>query len=174
MRTDSDRNDRTEQAGNTGDLSTDTFRKHGHETIDWIAEYLEDPTRSPVLSQSRPGDTIASVPGMLGELLAPVAEREAANPGIREKGPLDAMMSLYCACTVAIRRTHPWTTGRSRLATATAPSARAGVRVVDRGGSRLGDHARGAYSIGAWTRATVHHSGRWRRPSENATITRGD
>ncbi|HEY5088274.1 MAG TPA: hypothetical protein VII66_13020 [Gemmatimonadaceae bacterium] len=38
----------------TGDLSTDVFRKHGHELIDWIAEYLDDPSKYPVLSQSHP------------------------------------------------------------------------------------------------------------------------
>ncbi len=46
----------------TGDLPTDVFRKHGHELIDWIAAYLDDPTRYPVLSQVRPGDTIAALP----------------------------------------------------------------------------------------------------------------
>lgn len=46
----------------TGDLSTDVFRKHGHELIDWIAAYLDDPARYPVLSQVRPGDTIAALP----------------------------------------------------------------------------------------------------------------
>ncbi|HSU97569.1 MAG TPA: pyridoxal-dependent decarboxylase, partial [Gemmatimonadaceae bacterium] len=62
MSTDSNRPDRSQLASNTGDLPTDAFRKHGHEMIDWIAEYLEDPARYPVLSQSRPGDTIAALP----------------------------------------------------------------------------------------------------------------
>src|SRR6185312_2587126 len=62
MSTDSDRNDRTEPTTDTGDLPTDAFRKHGHEMIDWIAAYLDDPTRYPVLSQARPGDTIAALP----------------------------------------------------------------------------------------------------------------
>ncbi len=46
----------------TGDLSTEVFRKHGHELIDWIATYLDDPSKYPVLSRSRPGDTIAALP----------------------------------------------------------------------------------------------------------------
>jgi aromatic-L-amino-acid/L-tryptophan decarboxylase len=62
MSTDSNRPDRSQPTSNTGDLSTDAFRKHGHEMIDWIAEYLGDPTRYPVLSQSHPGDTIAALP----------------------------------------------------------------------------------------------------------------
>ncbi|MEO8945964.1 MAG: pyridoxal-dependent decarboxylase, partial [Gemmatimonadaceae bacterium] len=45
-----------------GDLSTDVFRKHGHELIEWIAEYLDNPSKFPVLSQSHPGDTIAALP----------------------------------------------------------------------------------------------------------------
>ena len=62
MSTDSNRAGHAELTANTGDLSLDVFRKHGHEMIEWIAEYLEDPTRYPVLSQSRPGDTIAALP----------------------------------------------------------------------------------------------------------------
>ncbi len=50
-------------AANIGDLPTDIFRKHGHEMIDWIANYLDDPSSHPVLSQARPGDTIAALPG---------------------------------------------------------------------------------------------------------------
>jgi len=57
------------------DLPTEAFRKYGHEMIDWIAEYLEDPTQYPVLSQSHPSyfayfAISSSVPGILGELLA--------------------------------------------------------------------------------------------------------
>ncbi|MEO7040781.1 MAG: pyridoxal-dependent decarboxylase, partial [Gemmatimonadaceae bacterium] len=48
----------------TGDLPTDIFRKHGHELIDWIAGYLDDPGQYPVLSRSRPGDTIAALPAV--------------------------------------------------------------------------------------------------------------
>ncbi|HEY8310225.1 MAG TPA: pyridoxal-dependent decarboxylase, partial [Gemmatimonadaceae bacterium] len=46
----------------TGDLPTDVFRKHGHDLIEWIASYLDDPSKYPVLSQNRPGDTIAMLP----------------------------------------------------------------------------------------------------------------
>ena len=63
MPTDSDRTNGTEHATNTGDLPTDAFRKYGHEMIDWIAKYLDEPASYPVLSQSRPGDTIAALPG---------------------------------------------------------------------------------------------------------------
>ena len=45
-----------------GDLSIDVFRKHGHELIEWIAEYLDNPSKYPVLSQSHPGDIIAALP----------------------------------------------------------------------------------------------------------------
>jgi aromatic-L-amino-acid decarboxylase len=52
----------SELPGLSGDLPTDAFRKHGHELIEWIAAYLDDPGSYPVLSQSRPGDTIAALP----------------------------------------------------------------------------------------------------------------
>ena len=75
MSADADRidcTDRTELSASTGDLPTDAFRKYGHEMIDWIAEYLEDPTQYPVLSQSHLGDTIAALPRsapVMGEVM---------------------------------------------------------------------------------------------------------
>ncbi len=38
------------------------FRRHGHDLIDWIAEYLETNEELPVMSRSRPGDVAARVP----------------------------------------------------------------------------------------------------------------
>ncbi len=44
-------------------MDRETFRKHGHALIDWIADYLHDPARqTPVLSQVRPGDVRAQLP----------------------------------------------------------------------------------------------------------------
>jgi aromatic-L-amino-acid/L-tryptophan decarboxylase len=39
-----------------------TFRRHGHELIDWIADYLEHPDRYPVLSRVSPGDITSALP----------------------------------------------------------------------------------------------------------------
>jgi aromatic-L-amino-acid decarboxylase len=38
------------------DLAPDIFRRHAHEAADWIAEYLEDMDRYPVLPPTRPGE----------------------------------------------------------------------------------------------------------------------
>jgi aromatic-L-amino-acid decarboxylase len=38
------------------------FRRHGHELVDWIAEYLEHADRYPVLSRVKPGDIAAALP----------------------------------------------------------------------------------------------------------------
>jgi aromatic-L-amino-acid decarboxylase len=38
------------------------FRRHGHELVDWIADYLEQPDRYPVLSQVRPGAIVSALP----------------------------------------------------------------------------------------------------------------
>src|SRR6476620_8783682 len=43
-------------------MSPDEFRKHGHEVIDWIADYYERIESFPVLSQVAPGDIRASLP----------------------------------------------------------------------------------------------------------------
>ena len=38
------------------------FRRQAHRLADWIADYLEDPSRYPVLSRVRPGEIRASLP----------------------------------------------------------------------------------------------------------------
>jgi aromatic-L-amino-acid decarboxylase len=43
-------------------MDPSTFRKHGHELVDWIAEYLEHPEKYPVLSRVKPGDIVAALP----------------------------------------------------------------------------------------------------------------
>jgi aromatic-L-amino-acid decarboxylase len=43
-------------------MTPDEFRKHGHEVIDWIADYYERIETFPVLSQVAPGDIRASLP----------------------------------------------------------------------------------------------------------------
>jgi aromatic-L-amino-acid decarboxylase len=37
-------------------------RRHGHQLVDWIAEYLEHPEKYPVLSRVKPGDIARAVP----------------------------------------------------------------------------------------------------------------
>jgi aromatic-L-amino-acid decarboxylase len=38
------------------------FRRHGHELVEWIAEYLEHPDRYPVLARVKPGEIAAQLP----------------------------------------------------------------------------------------------------------------
>lgn len=38
------------------------FRTHGHQLVDWIAEYLEHADRYPVLSRNAPGDIVRALP----------------------------------------------------------------------------------------------------------------
>jgi aromatic-L-amino-acid decarboxylase len=46
-----------------GDLSPDEFRRYGHQVVDWLASYLEEPERFPVLSRMQPGEVAAALPG---------------------------------------------------------------------------------------------------------------
>jgi aromatic-L-amino-acid/L-tryptophan decarboxylase len=39
-----------------GDMDPDEFRRFGHLLVDWVADYLSDPGRYPVLSRSKPGE----------------------------------------------------------------------------------------------------------------------
>ncbi|HEV7837523.1 MAG TPA: pyridoxal-dependent decarboxylase [Gemmatimonadaceae bacterium] len=43
-------------------MSPADFRRHGHDVIDWIADYLEKPDKWPVLPDVRPGDLRAVLP----------------------------------------------------------------------------------------------------------------
>jgi aromatic-L-amino-acid decarboxylase len=38
------------------------FRRHGHAVIDWLAKYMEDVERYPVLAQVQPGEIRAKLP----------------------------------------------------------------------------------------------------------------
>lgn len=46
----------------TGDMPPDEFRKYGHQVVDWIADYLENLDRYPVLSPLRPGQVREQLP----------------------------------------------------------------------------------------------------------------
>jgi aromatic-L-amino-acid decarboxylase len=43
-------------------MNPDDFRKHGHSLVDWIADYLENSERYPVLARVKPGEIAASLP----------------------------------------------------------------------------------------------------------------
>jgi aromatic-L-amino-acid decarboxylase len=44
------------------DMAVDEFRKYGHEFINWVADYIENIEKYPVLSKSEPGDIKNSLP----------------------------------------------------------------------------------------------------------------
>ena len=48
-------------------MDIDSFRAHGHQLVDWIADYLEHPERYPILSRVKPGDITAGLPGRAPE-----------------------------------------------------------------------------------------------------------
>src|SRR5437879_1729862 len=55
----------------TGDMSAEEFRRHGHEIIDWIANYFDHIEKLPVLAQIEPGGLKAALPS------SPPAQGEA-------------------------------------------------------------------------------------------------
>lgn len=46
----------------TDSLSPEEFRRHGHEIVDWIADYLSSQRQYPVLPDRQPGDLIDALP----------------------------------------------------------------------------------------------------------------
>jgi aromatic-L-amino-acid decarboxylase len=68
-------------------MDTDAFRKSGHEIIDWVADYLENAERYPVLSPVAPGDVrrrLPSRPPEQGESMERILAdfREIILPGV--------------------------------------------------------------------------------------------
>ncbi len=51
----------------TSDISPDEFRQYGHQLIEWMADYLENGRKYPVLSQSEPGQIAAQIPSSAPE-----------------------------------------------------------------------------------------------------------
>jgi aromatic-L-amino-acid decarboxylase len=43
-------------------MNEEAFRRHGHELVDWIADYLEHSDRYPVLARVKPGEIAAAFP----------------------------------------------------------------------------------------------------------------
>ncbi len=43
-------------------MTSEEFRRHGHRTIDWIADYLEHSDRYPILPRMKPGDLADALP----------------------------------------------------------------------------------------------------------------
>ncbi len=43
-------------------MSPEEFRKAGHQVVDWLADYLNDPGKYPVLSRNHPGQLIDALP----------------------------------------------------------------------------------------------------------------
>src|SRR5436305_2103509 len=43
-------------------MTAEEFRRYGHEAIDWVADYLENPGRYPVLPKVKPGDLVDALP----------------------------------------------------------------------------------------------------------------
>ncbi len=52
----------------------DDFRRAGHEIVDWIADYLDNPRNFPVLPNMQPGDLARRLPGSAPDNGEPMAE----------------------------------------------------------------------------------------------------
>ena len=55
-------------------MSPEEFRRHGHQVVDWIAEYLAHPERYPVLPDVKPGELSDSLPRSGPEQPEPMSE----------------------------------------------------------------------------------------------------
>jgi aromatic-L-amino-acid decarboxylase len=70
-----------------GDMPPEEFRRHGHDLVDWIAEYLAGVGEYPVLARVRPGDvraTLPRAPGPEGEAFDRILDdfNQVVLPGV--------------------------------------------------------------------------------------------
>ena len=68
-------------------MNSEEFRRHGHDVVDWIADYLEHADRFPVMSRCQPGEIKALIPDsapLEGEPMATILEdfRRDNLPGV--------------------------------------------------------------------------------------------
>jgi len=56
-----------ESAGDSYHMSPDEFRRHGHEVVEWVADYLETVSERPVVSTVEPGSIRAKLPAAAPE-----------------------------------------------------------------------------------------------------------
>lgn len=52
----------TEDRSPFGDMDPEAFRREAHRVADWIADYLANPARYPVLARVKPGDIASALP----------------------------------------------------------------------------------------------------------------
>ncbi len=52
-------------------MSPEEFRQHGHQVIDWIADYWDGVADLPVLAQVQPGEVTAQLPTVAPDLAEP-------------------------------------------------------------------------------------------------------
>src|SRR3989441_5322973 len=55
--------DAAQQPDATGDMDPEAFRRYGHQVVDWMADYLAEVGKYPVLAHIAPGDIRRSLPG---------------------------------------------------------------------------------------------------------------
>jgi len=55
------------QPESLGDMSSEDFRRYGHQVVEWIADYLSHPERYPVLSQNQPDQVKNALPAKAPE-----------------------------------------------------------------------------------------------------------
>ncbi len=73
--------------GSTGDMPPEEFRAAGREAVDWVAEYLAEVEKYPVLAQVRPGQLRGALPDAAPEQGEPMEQilddfREVVLPGV--------------------------------------------------------------------------------------------
>ena len=73
-------------------MNGEAFRRHGHDLVDWIADYLEHSDRYPVLARVKPGEIASAFPSHAPEepesFDKEYLRRWLVTQGFRGDGPL--------------------------------------------------------------------------------------
>src|SRR5690625_7988783 len=68
-------------------MNSDDFRRHAHQLVDWMADYIETLEDRPVRSRARPGEILGSLPAQApqkGEAMERILDdfRDVLMPGM--------------------------------------------------------------------------------------------
>ena len=97
-------------------MTPDEFRQHGHQVIDWLADYLATLADRPVQATTRPGAIAAALPAEPPEQPEPFADVLADLDRLDPAGPVALAASALLWLLSGQRRTrrHSWRPGQHR------------------------------------------------------------
>ena len=95
-------------------MDTADFRRHGHELVEWIADYFDNVERYPVLSRAKPGDIAAALPASAPEDGEPFDAIMADFERVLVPGLTTGIIRLFAHFAITASLLASWPSSRRR------------------------------------------------------------